>query len=96
VETQTIQARLGEPVEIRRVAAGFGGGYIWRARLLNDSSGSVVEAESTAHETVPGSHPVQTFVFQGTKPGIANLELSYGRPWEPAPVKTEIVRIEVS
>ena len=100
METQTIRARVGEPVEIRRVAAGFGGGYVWRARLLNESSGTVVEVESTKENTtgdnIPGSPIVQTFVFQSTKPGVDNLELSYGRPWEIAPIKTEIIRIEVS
>jgi predicted secreted protein len=99
METQTIRARAGEPVEIRRVA-GFGGGYIWRARLLNESSGTIAEVEATkgktADDNMPGSPLVQTFVFQSKKSGIYKLELSYGRPWETAPLKTEVIRIEVS
>jgi hypothetical protein len=73
MEIQTIRARVGKPVEVRREAAGSGGGYVWRARLLNESGATVIEVESTEADTAGGKIPRspldQTFVIESTKSG---------------------------
>jgi inhibitor of cysteine peptidase len=63
------------------------------------SSETAAEAGAPAEASAPaGAGGVFVFVFEGAKPGSAELRFSYARPWESgvAPVKTAVYALTVN
>lgn len=75
-------------------------GYSWRIDhaasrdldILSISDGG----RSGGRQRMVGSPSVRHWKIRALKPGHAEIVFAYQRPWEPAPVKTRSVEVEVA
>ncbi|MGD9543045.1 MAG: protease inhibitor I42 family protein [Methylocystis sp.] len=75
-------------------------GYSWRIDrnasrnlgILSISDGG----RSVGRRRMVGSPSVRHWKIRALKPGHAEIVFAYQRPWEPAPVKTRSVAVEVA
>ncbi|AZG76516.1 protease inhibitor I42 family protein [Methylocystis rosea] len=74
-------------------------GYSWRIDpasrdldILSISEGG----RSGGRRRMVGSPSVRHWKIRALKPGHAEIVFAYQRPWEPAPVKTRSVEVEVA
>jgi inhibitor of cysteine peptidase len=74
-------------------------GYTWR--LDADASAgldhvAIIDNGHTRGAAMPGAPGTRRWTIRARTPGEATLSFAYQRPWEPAPVETRQVTIEIA
>jgi predicted secreted protein len=70
-------------------------GYQWQAET---TPGLVIVSSTYSNRCPPGIQGcggIHTWVLKGTQRGLQQFIAHYSRSWEPDPIKTEIVTVEI-
>lgn len=73
-------------------------GYTWKIDQEGSDNLSILSIEDLGHQrgaNMPGAPGLRRWVIRAKAPGHADLQLVYQRPWEPEPVETRRVGIDV-
>jgi inhibitor of cysteine peptidase len=74
-------------------------GYTWALDAAASRGLDVVSVDDLGHRAgygPPGAPGERSWAIRAQRPGHAALVFVYRRPWEPAPVKTERVAVDVA
>lgn len=73
-------------------------GYSWKIDQEGSDNLSILSIEDLGHQRgahMPGAPGLRRWVIRARAPGHASLQLVYQRPWEPEPVETRRIGINV-
>lgn len=74
-------------------------GYAWRIDRAASAGLDRVAIEDKGHrrgKNLPGAPGTHVWVIHALKPGQATIHFAYQRPWEPEPVETREIILDVA
>jgi inhibitor of cysteine peptidase len=74
-------------------------GYSWRIDESASEGLDLVRITDEGHRrgaNLPGAPGVHRWTIRAVGPGVAAIKFAYQRPWEPEPVETRQVAVEIS
>ncbi len=73
-------------------------GYSWRLDAAASKGLDRLAITDQGHEkgrNLPGAPGTHAWRIEALEPGKATIHFAYRRPWEPAPVETRRIRVEI-
>lgn len=70
-------------------------GYQWQAHTTPGLQIVSSTYSNQCRAGITGCGGVHTWILRGTQPGLQQFIASYARSWEPEPIKTKIITVEI-
>jgi predicted secreted protein len=72
------------------------GGYSWTANFDEDMLDLTRSRDFTSRSAAIGASGQEEFEFKAKRPGESQISLTYKRPWEKEPRKTELFQVRIT